>query len=414
MSKEMIRKLSHRDPAERKVAIKTLAREADYNAIKKLAVMVQDDPDPAIRELARKAGVFIRQAHGEIEQEEDENSDGKPKRIEISKKNETRAQILVDAAMSQQMNDEMLKAMKSLKQALTLNPNLRNDNYFTSLAESVTGHEGKAALAKLGDEQAQTKYVEKQNRELRDRANKEHRAEIEKATWGGAAFDLVLIGLIVTIGSVLIMALLLYSAGNYITGLEANWEEVRLSRAAGQMTTNAEGITIYESTTQDGATGNPVKFEERIPDPAFYEMAMDLQSTSFTSILPIALVAGPGTVGLVVVMIFLTHLIGATVLRGQGNVRHVAHAISSVFIGRVVMVMILLGVSTLLIFGMEGGTAVYILLGGLALIGLLTVLKLMNSVGHSYHFSPAQGLIALLPGITVMAVGGFLIYSLFA
>lgn len=58
--------LKDRSPDKRKEAIKAAARAADKKALKTLAVMVEDDPDAEVRELAKRAGVHIRQQIGEL------------------------------------------------------------------------------------------------------------------------------------------------------------------------------------------------------------------------------------------------------------------------------------------------------------------------------------------------------------
>lgn len=147
MGKQDIKQLRDRNPEKRIAAIKNLAREKDRSALKQLAIMAGDDPDPDVRELARKAGVFIRQQIGELPPAN--GKDGRPARIAVDKKNEEAAQRELSAAMSYQINGDFPKATRSLQKALSLNPNLRTDSYFVSLCETISGEAGEDAVQSI-------------------------------------------------------------------------------------------------------------------------------------------------------------------------------------------------------------------------------------------------------------------------
>src|SRR5215467_11293209 len=61
MIDEYIRQLQNPDPDVRKRAIMALGKAKAPSALKPLANVVRTDPDPELRELARKAGQYIRQ-----------------------------------------------------------------------------------------------------------------------------------------------------------------------------------------------------------------------------------------------------------------------------------------------------------------------------------------------------------------
>lgn len=146
MSRQDVKQLRDRNPEKRRIAIKNVARDKDRNALKQLAFMAGDDPDPTIRELARKAGVYIRQQIGELPPPE---KNGKAARIAVDPRNEQAAQREMSSAMSFQMNGDDLKATKALQKAISLNPNLRQDSYFVSLCEAISEEEGEAAVAEV-------------------------------------------------------------------------------------------------------------------------------------------------------------------------------------------------------------------------------------------------------------------------
>lgn len=154
MSKQDIKQLRDRDPQKRKIAIKRLARDVDRSALRQLAIMAGDDPEPELRKLARNAGVYIRQQLGEIPVDDDDKgkkdkSDTSSKKFIVSQRNITAAQNEVNAAMTYQIAEDEEKTVKSLQKALALNPNLRHDDYFVSLCESIMGKSGQEAVEAL-------------------------------------------------------------------------------------------------------------------------------------------------------------------------------------------------------------------------------------------------------------------------
>lgn len=61
MIDQLIQQLRDPDPVTRRNAIRELARSKSPAALKPLAGIIQNDPDPELREYARKAGQYIRQ-----------------------------------------------------------------------------------------------------------------------------------------------------------------------------------------------------------------------------------------------------------------------------------------------------------------------------------------------------------------
>src|SRR6185436_4124175 len=57
---QVVTQLESDDPEQRKAAIVALARAADAEALPLLVKRYRTDPDPALRELARKAGLHIK------------------------------------------------------------------------------------------------------------------------------------------------------------------------------------------------------------------------------------------------------------------------------------------------------------------------------------------------------------------
>jgi HEAT repeat protein len=58
----MIQALGHADPAIRKKAIVALGKSQDKDALPILANVYKNDPDPDVRQYARKAGQMLKQS----------------------------------------------------------------------------------------------------------------------------------------------------------------------------------------------------------------------------------------------------------------------------------------------------------------------------------------------------------------
>jgi predicted esterase len=157
----ILRQLQHPDPDERRRAIVTLGRSGDPNALPALAHVYRDDPDPALRELALKAGRYLRQqtAHaapvtsappavpGPAVQAEPAPPQS-PERP-ISHRDAQRAKQYASQAMDAFMNGDKARAATHLRKALSINPNLAADKATANLAGEITGQPPREALAAL-------------------------------------------------------------------------------------------------------------------------------------------------------------------------------------------------------------------------------------------------------------------------
>lgn len=135
---------------DRKAAIKQLAQSKDKTALKYLATIYKTDKDPEVRDLALKAGKFIRKSLGE----DDDAIGGAPARpaiatkevFKVSATDATRAQSYINQATDMHTRGDNAKAAQFLKRAFTLNPNLRDDKFTLGLLATVTGLPSDEAL----------------------------------------------------------------------------------------------------------------------------------------------------------------------------------------------------------------------------------------------------------------------------
>ncbi|MCA9884286.1 MAG: HEAT repeat domain-containing protein [Anaerolineae bacterium] len=211
MYDDILELLQSSNPKDRIQAIKEIARTEDPSLLKELARVHKEDHDPEVREVALKAGRYIRSkqrefdfiasdatvddarigADGEIEYDmtDDAASIGdltrKKKKnkpmVAVSAAAEKRAKGLVDRAMNFSMSGKNDMAAAELRKAFQINPNLADDEYTMTLASEVLG---------LPKEEAADELM--YNEEL-------SRVTNDGITWETALADLATYGLVTAI-----------------------------------------------------------------------------------------------------------------------------------------------------------------------------------------------------------------------
>ncbi|MDX2163499.1 MAG: HEAT repeat domain-containing protein [bacterium] len=250
-----IEQLQSGDTEERRKAIIALGRTKDSDALPALAKAYRDDPDPDLRELARKAGVYIRQqntadsgtARGQEapgsppsvqerltlrtyapEPKEDSSSASKPavpvrgREYTVSASNRTRARSYVEAALTASLRGDKARAMKDLGQAITLDPNLINDTYFGSVAGEVTGVGGDEAVRMILDGGQRKQFVQEEVSKTRRNITEKQMAKAKESTLGGVGFEMAIYVAINVIFPILILIVTVELARNTLVGLAAS------------------------------------------------------------------------------------------------------------------------------------------------------------------------------------------------
>jgi hypothetical protein len=265
MIDQYIQQLQSPDPQQRRQAIIALGRSKDRVALKHLAQIFHNDPEPDLRDLAKRAGQHIRQAvntidpnpassttspapilpqpphtpaasnpsvihligepedepsldavisprvyeplYPELAQEPPRESAYIPpiqgREYELSREDRERAKQYVEEALSMNMRGDNAKGMKLLAQGLAIDPNLMHDGYFMSIAASVTGLEGDGAIQMIMDSNQRASFVKTQEERKKQERIDKHLNTAQKSTWTSSGFEIVIFALISTIGPVL-------------------------------------------------------------------------------------------------------------------------------------------------------------------------------------------------------------------
>ncbi|MDX2076455.1 MAG: hypothetical protein SFZ02_08510 [bacterium] len=423
MAKDDIKKLRSKDPAERKTAIRAIAKSLDRTALHQLAVMSADDPDLEIRKLAQQAGVYIRQKIGDIEPEPTPQppKSSSSKRVQVDDVNAKKAQELMTYASYQSENGDKAKAMKALVKAATLDPNLLNDTFYMSLSESLTNLEGMAAIKALKDESNIEQTAQKQVQVKLDKEEKAHQDEINTASRRDVLFDMGLYLMIGIVGAVVLLFLTVYQANQYKTNLEANRKlfetalaEEGTPRIVWKDDVNfyfepKDALLIYETAPQPLPAKQPPKTEVMKPTELFEKTTMP-----YWAELGIGRVIGRG-VGFGVILLIasfslvgVVHLFAKTFFGGDGRFAYTAHRLFTLFTGRAILFAIIGFVGIILYFGgggdMSMATIFLVIFGVFAFFTLLTG---ATTIKKSYRFGTFSGLIVMLLGlVTALIIGG--------
>ncbi|MGJ3238144.1 MAG: HEAT repeat domain-containing protein [Anaerolineae bacterium] len=131
------------DPEERKKGVRALAQTGEKEAMRYLATIYQKDPDPSVRQLALDAGKHIKQLRlrGDWVGEGFKN----PKQAEpqytstVPEADQKLSKKYMDDALELVVSEAYDRAEALAVKAFALNPDLRHDPYYSSLASEVMG-----------------------------------------------------------------------------------------------------------------------------------------------------------------------------------------------------------------------------------------------------------------------------------
>ncbi len=207
MLKPYIRQLKSQDPAERRQAIKGLARLRNEAVIPLLETVAQSDPDPELRALAEKAIRYVkanvqpepkaRSASSESLLNIPPSEEGLPKpRHRVSTRDRDAARKYVNAAFSYYQAGDRARAVEWLGKGLSLNPNLQSDSFVAGIVQGVMQMDVDEALPILTHPDRRKEYVARLGGKQPTRATHVP----ENATWDNVLIDFGLYGLVTLIG----------------------------------------------------------------------------------------------------------------------------------------------------------------------------------------------------------------------
>lgn len=202
MLDDTIAQLSSADPAVRRAAIIALGQSKDPAALRPLATVYRTDPDPSLRELALKAGRYIRQHTAApppaLEPPPAEAATPDADDRAVPERDRERARSYLDAALSYHTAGQRGRAIDTLGKALSLDPSLAKEPFVRNLMLTLTGRPSNEALAVLTDDQRRDALIA-------GIGGKEKLAPVrsaeDDATWPAVLLDLALYGLVTVLST---------------------------------------------------------------------------------------------------------------------------------------------------------------------------------------------------------------------
>jgi len=247
MDSQIQRLLDSSDPNERIQGIKLLAKEMPDNAITILSAIYKTDSDPNVRDMAVKAGKYIKKNQSvppllEDEEYDDDPIEEEPEEIVVSDGARKRADTAVETAMSQLVAGNRDGARKQIQKAFDLNPHLADDPYTAGIAGDILQMSSTDAIEVLLGRQEDPNYNSDKAKRKRGEGGE------DDVTWGTAFAELAIFGLALGVVS-FVLTLVFYQVfsgefidlGNQIAEAVAATGDTELMEEFGYITA-AEGF----------------------------------------------------------------------------------------------------------------------------------------------------------------------------
>jgi len=233
MTDEITRLLHSPDPDERRRAIIRLANQRDPAALPLLADVYRNDPLLELRELALKAGRFVREPAGAARAEPalptvSEPTPAPDRPQAASKRDIELAKSHLDAAIEFNAHGDPARAVEHLGKAISLNPALERDTLFANLVMSVMGLPVAWAMPTLVHPDRRADYIAQIGGKRKLKRQQAHGKGAEKATWDNVLIDFILYAVVLALAT---MALLLFG----LDAIEEAFDATSTSVTASQL-----------------------------------------------------------------------------------------------------------------------------------------------------------------------------------
>ena len=404
--------LRSNNPKDRAQGIKIVAKMQDERALRILWQMAEADDDPRVRDYAQKGARYVAakmEEHGE-----DPNAvlatlapaaDAPPpapppfQPVEVSEKAENRAQHYVSEALDHNFNDDREKALKALTKALKTNPNLQLDEYFLSVASSVTNLENAEALAAITSDQRRQGLVNADVQAKQEQSVSEHMNTAKGFTWTSLGLDVGILSAIAFLGMFFTILTIGYSANVFVDSAEAE-NNTKIEEAGGRSQLGEEALEEVDRVEAQ------IEAVRELLGVFGLGLGAVMGLTVLLSVLTTVLMLG-----------LVGHFI-ALALGGHGTIPYLMHNIVSAYQTPLLMLFGWMILATFLLFV---GRFISVWFGGLVAVGavLITLAMGFRASGgfrKAYQLNLMKGQVAyFVAGIpAVLATAGvvFILYAL--
>jgi tetratricopeptide (TPR) repeat protein len=396
--------LSSPDANKRRQAIVALGRSKNLAALRPLAEVYRNDQDQTLRELALKAGQFIKAQAGASVTPPAERAPEPPPAAtpafvppftvesldEIAPQpeaeaprpshrapatNSAQAKAYAEEALTLSLRGDVDKAIKALKKAYRLQPNLLEDTYYMSMATTILHCDEAQVPAYLQDANRAETIIKTSAQEKTEAAVKSHIEEASNMPWLGVSMDLIIFGLIMAIAPVVLLL---------IVGQSLQSWALLLGDEGGEM-------------------------DHTIADILAVTQAIDVRSLLLMS----ATFLVSGLVSVIVQCVAI-HYSMTRFLGGKGTLRYLMYKLISYY-NRVLITVFVVLIATTWVFVSNGLAIVMIAVFiGLSLFGLFKLIRLGDRLSEAYKFTSGGGCMSVvIAGFVLVVSNGAIAYIVY-
>ena len=384
IDQQVIEMLDDPNPQVRADAVKQLAKTRSQDAVQYLAAIYKTDDDPEVRELARKAGLYIKKKMNEekwtggdpgpdVYDEPDE-----PEVIPVSARAVESSKGNMDTAMNLHVSGDDDKAAKFVEKAFTTNPNLKNDPYYLGMASTILGVKGEQVVELLlGD----MEYDPKSGKAKRKRKPKSG----DEVSTEKVVIDLVIyfivIATIVAVGMLILISI-------FNTGIEVAIEE------------SPEFAAIMSGELASDDIGQQM----------FVDIINGIAQGGVTLAVVTGIATGIYSVIVLLVQLGCMHVVATMMLGGEGTFKKLIHKVTgvitlfTVIYTLVVMLMIYLMFNGLINEDASTISIVYLLQGLMTLGSLGYLIWFVRALGRVYDFGAGSGCGTIIIGSILFGI----------
>lgn len=370
MWQDDLSQLDDPDPEVRRKAIIALGRQKDPAALGPLAEVYRSDPDPGLRELAQKAGRYIRASMAEAGVTPE--PEPRPAGRKVSAAAAERAKGYFDRALDHQVRGQDAKAVEMLGKALETNPELAKDTILVNMAMELTGQGSGAALATLEDPDSRRDLALRLSGiDPNTQSRRVDRLNEEEVTWGSALIDLGIYGLVN--GAVVFVVALVAT--------QALFGSLAAALAASPSGSTPDAIALLSSLNTRQIT---------LPLAALYGLLTGISAI-------IGLLIADGAI----------HIVATSVLGGEGMLVGLIRKTTLYYTVVLAITMVLNVVITSVVLSTSDPNTLSGITWLPSIVWLLMAFWAARLTGEAYHFGTSKGCVSMILGYVALVALAF-------
>ncbi len=299
---EALIQLKSPDAEMRRQAVIEVGKSKNPSMLPVLAEIYRSDSDANVRDMALKAGQYIRANMGPQAPTDPVSTQtaAAVSTAPVSELNRERAAGYMSQALDFQMRGNVLKAAELLGRAFDLNPALANDPLAQNLAADLTGQGPTAAARTFLDRSARAQFIAaKGGRAASVTGGGAVAIDGAQTGWGGALLDLLIYGLAAGALTFILMMVAVRPLADFMV-------QVQQSASATQLTP-AQQLQMQQFEQQVQALRG---------------------ATTLAAALPLALFSALGAIFGLLIEAGLEHLIVKSALGGSGMLTSLIHKLA--------------------------------------------------------------------------------------